>query len=67
MATDCDHCGYRTNEVKSGSGIEPKGRRIRLKVTGVDDLCRDLLKASSGNLFHSIIHSISFHPISQHQ
>jgi zinc finger protein len=46
MATDCDHCGSRTNEVKSGGGMEPKGRRIQLKVTGTDDLCRDILKAS---------------------
>jgi len=36
--------------VKSGSGIEPKGRRIRLKVTGVDDLCRDLLKSETCSL-----------------
>jgi len=50
MATDCDHCGSRTNEVKSGGGIEPKGRRISLKVTSVDDLCRDVLKASEVKL-----------------
>ena len=46
MATDCEKCGSRTNEVKSGSGIEPKGRRIKLRVTNLDDLCRDVLKAS---------------------
>lgn len=47
MATDCDHCGYKTNEVKGGGGIEDKGRRIILKVENVDDLSRDVLKVSS--------------------
>ncbi|XP_035704705.1 zinc finger protein ZPR1 isoform X1 [Folsomia candida] len=50
MATDCENCGYRTNEVKSGSAIEAKGRRIGLKVTGVDDLCRDVLKSETASL-----------------
>jgi len=54
MATDCDHCGERSTEVKSGGGIEKKGRRISLKVTSVDDLCRDVLKAS-GNFFQLCI------------
>lgn len=27
MATVCDHCGHKTNEVKSGGGIEPQGTR----------------------------------------
>ena len=44
MALVCDTCGYRENEVKSGSGIEPQGRRITLKLTDISDLSRDLLK-----------------------
>ncbi|CAG2184206.1 unnamed protein product, partial [Oppiella nova] len=28
MATNCDSCGHKTNEVKPGSGIEEKGIRI---------------------------------------
>jgi zinc finger protein len=47
MATDCEKCGSRTNEVKSGSGIEEKGRRITLRVTTPDDLCRDVLKSET--------------------
>ena len=32
MSVNCDLCGYRDNEVKSGSAISPKGRRITLTV-----------------------------------
>ncbi len=44
MATVCDACGYRDNEVKSGSGIEEKGSEIKLKLTDPTDLSRDVLK-----------------------
>ena len=47
MATVCDACGHRDNEVKSGTGIEPKGTCITLRLTSVDDLSRDLLKVGS--------------------
>nr|CAD7415509.1 unnamed protein product [Timema poppensis] len=30
MATNCDTCGYRTNEVKTGGGIEPRGLHIEI-------------------------------------
>lgn len=46
MATNCDVCGYRTNEVKSGTGIEPKGVRLEVSVTDSDDFTRDVLKVS---------------------
>ncbi|CAG2110787.1 unnamed protein product [Medioppia subpectinata] len=42
MATNCDACGHKTNEVKSGSGIEDKGIRITLKVADESDLERDV-------------------------
>lgn len=45
MATTCEHCGHRTNEVKSGSGIEEKGVRIELKIRTKEDFSRDLLKS----------------------
>ena len=48
MATVCDFCGRKTNEVKSGGGIEPKGQKITLKVTEVSDFSRDVLKVTSG-------------------
>jgi len=47
MSTNCDLCGYRDNEVKSGSAISDKGKRIILKVEDREDLSRDILKVSS--------------------
>ena len=44
MATVCEYCGHKTNEVKSGGGIEPKGKKVTLKVTDSSDLSRDVLK-----------------------
>ena len=44
MAATCEHCGFRTTEVKSGGAIGPKGRRIELKITDIEDLSRDVLK-----------------------
>lgn len=44
MSTNCDKCGYRDNEVKSGAAISEKGKRITLKVTDKEDLSRDILK-----------------------
>ena len=44
MSTNCDRCGYRDNEVKSGSAISEKGKRITLKVEDEEDLSRDILK-----------------------
>lgn len=50
MATVCDRCGLKTNEVKSGSGIGEKGVRIELKVTSRDDFSRDVLKSEMCHL-----------------
>ncbi|KAG5326088.1 ZPR1 protein, partial [Acromyrmex heyeri] len=47
MATLCESCGHRTNEVKSGSGIEPQGVRIEVTITGKGDFSRDLLKSET--------------------
>lgn len=44
MATNCDACGYKTNEVKSAAGIEDKGTRITIKVSDENDLKRDVVK-----------------------
>ena len=44
MATTCDYCGWKTNEVKSGGGISETGIRISLKLTDPSDLNRDILK-----------------------
>lgn len=47
MATICEACGHRTNEVKGGGGIEPQGIKIEVKVTGKEDFSRDLLKSET--------------------
>lgn len=44
MATTCDDCGYRTNEVKPGGGIENQGIKIAVHVSSPEDLNRDILK-----------------------
>ncbi len=46
MATVCDFCGHKTNEVKSGAGIEPTGKKITLRITDPSDLSRDVLKVN---------------------
>lgn len=50
MSTVCDHCGYKSNEVKTGGEIPAMGRRITLKVTDPDDLARDILKSETCGL-----------------
>ncbi|EXJ92368.1 zinc finger protein [Capronia epimyces CBS 606.96] len=47
MATVCDYCGYKTNDVKTGGEIPEKGRRITLDVKTVEDLSRDILKSET--------------------
>jgi len=47
MATVCDICGTKTNEVKAGGGIEPMGKRITLNVTDPTDMSRDVLKSET--------------------
>jgi zinc finger protein len=46
MATNCDACGHRTNEVKGGGGIEDKGVKSDVKVRSSADFSRDVLKVS---------------------
>ncbi|XP_063992069.1 zinc finger protein ZPR1 [Diachasmimorpha longicaudata] len=47
MATTCDQCGHKTNEVKSGCGIESQGVRMKVKVNGKEDFSRDVLKSET--------------------
>jgi zinc finger protein len=50
MSTACEHCGYRSNEVKTGGEVPEKGQRITLKVSRREDLLRDILKSESAAL-----------------
>lgn len=44
MSTNCNACGYRDNEVKSGGAVSEHGKKITLKVEDAEDLGRDILK-----------------------
>ena len=44
MATSCDKCGIRDNEVKSSGGMEPMGQVMTLEIKTPEDLARDVLK-----------------------
>uniref|UniRef100_A0A1B0ANG5 Zinc finger protein ZPR1 n=1 Tax=Glossina palpalis gambiensis TaxID=67801 RepID=A0A1B0ANG5_9MUSC len=50
MATVCDVCGCKTNEVKSGGGIEEKGVRFEVTIATKEDLTRDVLKSETCSL-----------------
>lgn len=50
MATTCDICGHRTNEVKSSGGIEPQGLHIEVDVKCDEDFKRDVLKSETCSL-----------------
>lgn len=54
MSTNCENCGYRDNEVKAGSAISEKGKKITLKVVDQEDLGRDILKVRS-SLFAQLV------------
>lgn len=47
MATNCDGCGHRTNEVKSGGATEELGTKITLHITDPSDMTRDVLKSET--------------------
>ncbi|KAB7504408.1 Zinc finger protein ZPR1 [Armadillidium nasatum] len=47
MASECDSCGHKTNEVKSGSGIEAKGKKHTLRIEAIEDIARDVLKSET--------------------
>lgn len=47
MATNCDSCGHRTNEIKSGAGIEEKGVRVKHKIKSTEDLKLEAVKSDS--------------------
>lgn len=50
MSTVCEHCGFKSNEVKTGGEIPDKGRKVILKVTDPEDLARDILKSETCGL-----------------
>jgi zinc finger protein len=47
MATNCDSCGHKTNEIKGGGGFEEKGVLIKHKIKSDEDLKLDAVKSDS--------------------
>lgn len=47
MSTVCDHCGFKSNEVKTGGEIPPHGTKITLLCDEPEDLARDILKSET--------------------
>jgi len=50
MCSKCDHCGYKSNDVKGGGAISSKAQRTILRVTKPEDLNRDILKSDTATL-----------------
>ena len=46
-AVSCQHCGYKSNEVRTGGEVPALGKRITLKVKNAEDMKRDILKSES--------------------
>lgn len=50
MATTCDYCGFKSNEVKSGGAIKDQGCKLSLTIKDELDLARDILKTDTCSL-----------------
>lgn len=47
MATNCDVCGHKTNEIKSAAGFEETGVRITLEVKEEADLKKEVVRSDT--------------------
>jgi len=47
MAFTCEHCGYRSSDVKTGGGVSDHGKKMTLKVEGEEDMNRDCFKSET--------------------
>lgn len=50
MSYNCDECGYKDNEVKTGGEISDKAKKITLFVEDQEDLNRDLFKSDTATV-----------------
>jgi len=53
MAFQCEKCGYRNTDIKTGGDIPEKGLRYTLNISGEnpDDMKRGVLKSASARIF----------------
>lgn len=51
MNLTCDDCGFRSAQVSFGGEIQPKGKKIRFRISHSDDLNRQVVKSDSAALF----------------
>lgn len=47
MAFSCDHCGWRSSEIKQGGGIPEKATKIVFTALGPEDMNRDMFKSDT--------------------
>lgn len=50
MSLFCEHCGFKSNEVKGGGGIPKFGTKITIKINSSDDLAREVLKSDTAGI-----------------
>ncbi|GMT08908.1 hypothetical protein PFISCL1PPCAC_205, partial [Pristionchus fissidentatus] len=50
MATTCERCGHKSNEVKSGGAIRDHGCKLEVTIEEPVDLARDVLKSDTCGL-----------------
>uniref|UniRef100_A0A7S4QUC3 Zinc finger ZPR1-type domain-containing protein n=1 Tax=Ditylum brightwellii TaxID=49249 RepID=A0A7S4QUC3_9STRA len=50
MSLLCEHCGYRSNEIKGGGAIPKYGTKTTLHVDSMQDLGREVLKSDTAGL-----------------
>ena len=50
MSLLCEHCGYRSSEIKGGGAIPKYGNKITLTIRGPDDMGREILKSDTAGI-----------------
>lgn len=50
MSLFCEHCGYKSSEIKGGGAIPSHGSRITLQCNSLDDLQREVLKSDTAGI-----------------
>ena len=45
MSFECDHCGFKNNEIQSGGKMQEKGHIIKCKISTTGDMNRQIIKS----------------------